>query len=532
MGEREDCCTMDREKALEKIWDKVKRKHFFPEIPPPRIGNCNDRVAITMVEKQIVINDGFCDRLKGKMSDEDVLEGILDHGISHYTYCPWDFYTHLSLYNEARKVIKKSDLAKRATDMFIDVVADTYCVKQKQTTLPALYRHMQKGRTGDLIASIYQTIWGVDMKVRGYEEVTKRLSGIPYLNRKEWGRSIKRFARGLGHILEMEENLEKKDCSTCSMSGRDLQSYSLEEIDQGLKEFALAVSDMGDFQKSVEDYLEDFKERGYFGVGRGAGDGITADILYYMKLAENYSLPLQKLPSKKNGILHPHSHIPWEIGSPIQDIDLWTSFGRIMPGISKIWKKKEGEIQREKEAAPDCLIVIDSSSSMTNPHDHLSYAVLGAGCAVDAYLKSGSKVAVYNFSDARAGGKLILEFNDQRAMIYSALCKYFGGGTAFRLKDLESLLEKGEKPDVFIITDMKISNLEFLVNFLRKIDNRVTAVHIGDNDYTARFKRSLSGRENIRVYPINQKEDIPRIVLGRVGEIIASPRTREKGVQR
>lgn len=86
--------------------------------------------------------------------------------------------------------------------------------------------------------------------------------------------------------------------------------------------------------------------------------------------------------------------------------------------------------------------------------------------------------------------------------------------------------------DVFVITDMKISNLKFLVNFLRKIDNRVTVVHIGENDYAAGFKRSLSVIENIRVYPFNQKEDIPRIVLGRVGEYIAGPRVGEKGFQR
>lgn len=40
-------------------------------------------------------------------------------------------------------------------------------------------------------------------------------------------------------------------------------------------------------------------------MGRGAGDSITADILYCIKLVENYSLPLQKFPSKENGTTHP-----------------------------------------------------------------------------------------------------------------------------------------------------------------------------------------------------------------------------------
>ena len=83
------------------------------------------------------------------------------------------------------------------------------------------------------------------------------------------------------------------------------------------------------------------------------------------------------------------------------------------------------------EGTPDCLIAIDSSGSMINPRKSLSYAVLGAACATNAYLQNDSKVAVYNFSDAPMGGKDILNYTDRREDIYRVLCKYFGGGTAW-----------------------------------------------------------------------------------------------------
>ncbi len=94
-------------------------------------------------------------------------------------------------------------------------------------------------------------------------------------------------------------------------------------------------------------------------------------------------------------------------------------------------KGREGE--RSKET-PDCLIAIDSSGSMINPRKSLSYAVLGAACAADAYLQNDSKVAVYNFSDAPMGGKDVLNYTDRREDIYRVLCKYFGGGTALDLR--------------------------------------------------------------------------------------------------
>src|SRR4030066_1028810 len=233
-------------------------------------------------------------------------------------------------------------------------------------------------------------------------------------------------------------------------------------------------------------------------MGRGQGAPIDADILFYMKLAESYSIPLRKVPLEKKGYLHRHSHSPWEVGSPFQDMDIWTSFGKIMPGITQIWKKREGKGRGKIEGTPDCLIAIVSSGSMINPRKNLSYAVLGAACAANAYLRNDSKVGVYNFSDAPMGGKEILNYTDKREHIYFALCKYFGGGTALDLEDLTPLIQRKRNLDLFIITDMKITNLETLIGFLGQIQNRITAVHIGENPYAVRFEKAVEKRKSTR----------------------------------
>jgi hypothetical protein len=271
----------------------------------------------------------------------------------------------------------------------------------------------------------------------------------------------------------------------------------------------------------VEDLADELKEAGYSmegGMGRGRGSPLDADVLFYMKLAENYSLPVRKTIVDKKGSLHPHSHSPWEIGSPYHDVDVWTSFGKIMPGITQIWKKREGKGRGKVEGVPDCLIAVDSSGSMINPRKSLSYAVLGAACAADAYLRNDSRVAVYNFSDAPMGGKEVLDYTKKREMIYRSLCKYFGGGTALDLEDLIPLVQRSKNLDLFVITDMKITNLETLIGYFAQINNRITAVHIGENPYTARFEKAAESKKNISLFAVKRKEDIPNIVLGKIKE--------------
>jgi len=162
-----------------------------------------------------------------------------------------------------------------------------------------------------------------------------------------------------------------------------------------------------------------------------------------------------------------------------------------MPGVTQVWKRQEGRGKRKVESVPDCLIAIDSSGSMINPRKNLSYAVLGAACAADAYLRNHSRVAVYNFSDAPMGGKDILNYTHRRDDIYRVLCKYFGGGTALDLDDLMPMIEGRRNLDLFIITDMKITNLETLTGFFEKIQNRITTVHIGENLMRQDLRRPL-----------------------------------------
>ncbi len=508
---------------LREIWAKVRTKHFFPELPDPTISDLMDRVALETKSKQITLSQSFIEEAAKRLQPEKVIEALLDHGVAHYTYCPWDFHTHLMLYQEAKKVLKDKEMAQKSTDYFMDVVADTHCFKEKDTPISELYSRMERGVLDEAVHALYQRIWGEDLSIQGYEEIARKLSRIPYLNRKPWPESIRRFSKIIQGLLELEKKSGTLN-QPSPMGQNDFGRYTEQELDQGLKEFAMSTGNPGAFTEVVRDFEEELKEAGFdtsSSMGLGPGSPLDADLLFYMKLAENYSLPIKKAPIEKSGSLYPVSHSPWELGKPFRDIDPWTSFGKIMPAITQIWERREGDTFGEEEGTPNCIVVIDSSGSMTNPRQQLSYAVLGAACASDAYLRNDAKVAVYNFSDAHHGGRKTLDYTRHRKRIYESICHYFGGGTRLDIKDLDSLQEPSQ-PDIFIITDMQITNLEALIGYLNGHENRVTAVHIGENRHVMQFKKSMGIRKNISIYSVQKKQDIPKIVLGKIREYFRS----------
>jgi len=510
------------QELLEQLWPEVRRRHLFPEIPMPRFDSNHSSVAMEMRNKQIILNLEYIRTMSTLLPAKTVLEALLDHGISHYTCCPWDLSTHLRFYARAKEILGEGELARRATDLFMDIVADTHAVKERQSSLPLLYKNGIRTGLEEIICSLYQRIWGIDLGCPMEDETVSRLATIPYLDKRRWMASLNRFIRGIRPLLEESDSPTPDEHTRMGKHG--FQQYAPEDIEQALRDFAVEAESPEQFADVLEDLqteLKAVKQDVDEGMGHGAGSPVDANRLYYMKLAENYALPLRKKDMKGSGYLHPHSHRPWEVCKPFQDLDPWCSFGKYLPGITQIWERREGQIYGKKQKTPNCLVIIDSSGSMVDPRTHLSYAVLGGGCAADTYLRHDAEVAVYNFSDALAGGKEYLPCTRSRSLIYKVLCRYFGGGTALDIDEVTAVAEESEA-DIFLITDMQITNLDQTISRFSSLQNRVTAVHVGKKSGALRFIKASVKKQNISVFGVNSSNDIPRIVLGSVRNYLAA----------
>lgn len=506
---------MNWQEVMTDVWPRVRQKHLWPELAMPVVDEIDTPAAMRMHDKQITLNIESCRTLSEHLPPETVVEALLDHGVSHYTRCPWDFATHLQLYAAAKAELGRKSLAKLATDAFINVVANTSCVKDVPTPIPDIYRYLGGGALEGALTALYTSIWGINLDGSGDPALVRRLARIPYLDRQQWTQSLRRFARLLQPLFESEMRQQRPNPLAFGRHGLD--SYSQEEALQGLQAFAQHVPDIEQFREVVGDFTEDLSRLG-FGAGRGRRKTVDADVLYYMQLAQTYHLPVRQLPMTRNGTLEPYSHVPWEASKPIQDIDLWTSFGKLLPGVSQTWVRREGVTFGHREGTPDCLVILDSSGSMTNPREHLSFAVLGAGCAVEAYLRREANIAVYNFSDAYADGKTVRPFSTDRQAIYHDLCVYHGRGTSLKMRDVEALRRTATSPvpDLLLITDMQIANLEEVMSYFAGIEGRITVIHIGENNAIDRFRHVTCHHPRLQMFGVQDRKDIPQIVLGQV----------------
>jgi len=504
---------MNLQDVIKNVWPEVRKRHLFPELPTPEIVEAGEEaVAIQMQGKTIQIDAETLMALSQVMPVEDAASAMLDHGVSHHTVCPWDFETHLKLYAQLKPVLLDGDVVKQVVNYFMDVVADTHAVRERDSKLADVYRQLPADPVSNVVRALYQRLWGKDLGVKDASEAD-RLARIPYLDASHWGESIRSFAQVMGPLINKMGEGEGGEGSGGMMGDHGLDQYSAGEIEDALEAF----SEQGfyAFRAMVDDFKDELEKKGMMPhMGRGKGTPSDADMLYYMKRAAAVRLPVHTRPLERVGGEQPFSHIPWEIGKPVQDIDVWTSFGKVLPGVSQMWKWQEGETHGNDDGIPDCVIVVDSSGSMTDPNKELSHAVLGAGCAADAYLRKGRRVAVYNFSDATSGGKEILDFDRDRNKVFWALCRYFGGGTSLQIQDLVPLVK--DDVDIFLITDMQITNLDVLMQFFAKSKSRITAVHIGQNQEVERFRSQVQNMEHICVYAVERAEDIPSIVIGEV----------------
>ncbi len=512
---------------LLKIWKDVKERFLFPESPDPEFTELPSPFpAMVIHNRRILINQKFILKYSSRLPLSNLLEGILTHGLAHHAVCPWDLKTHIQLFSEALKITQDAGHARFVTDLFLDTVVDSYCISRGWEKIITILDSIAGGLLHQkILFQLYQSIWGP-------EELTTEsvldpatieyLAEIDYLERTSWTKSIRKMARALRNHLP--RILKGCNLPVPLMGFHDLLSYNSHELMTSLEALAQEIEDPQYFNemfssiKSAYGKLTDGNPSGR--MGRSLGHETKASPLFYMALAEKYRMRVRKMEIKKDGALYPFSHEQWSVSDPFYDIDIWNSLGRILPPITVKWKKIEGEVHVTQEKVPDCMIMIDSSGSMPDPSKKLSYAVLGASCAADAYLREGASVSVYNFSDAPAGNRKLIIESRNRIEIYEALCTYFGGGTAIEINLLAKLLTD-KHLDIFLITDMEITNLENLVRLFKGLRNvRVTAVYIGEKKGVEWFQKAARGLTNVSIYGIEKPKDIMKIVLGQIDKYI------------
>jgi vacuolar-type H+-ATPase subunit F/Vma7 len=508
-------------------WRKIRRKYGNPNLPEPIVGDDGFKGTsvhtsfINLEDKQTHISESFVKMLQELgVEPEDSIEAIEEHEINHHVFCPWDLATHLRFYKEVKPITEDQKKTWHAVNLFEDVVLNTNVVGTGQSKLPILYRAMPKEGVDRVVAGLYERTWKHEMNVgklsRDEAEAADRLAELPYLARAEWNATAPQFASLVLPFLKQPPG----SGGACGHGGLD--GYTEEDKIKAMKQLIKEMP-KGEFQELMEDFegeMEKAVER-YVGKDKGGivpREAKKGDLLYYMLTADNHSIYINKKPVKKSGNLFPNETREWEAGEPVAEINPFASFGKIgIPGITKKWVHTDIAGSHEGQDVPDLTLLVDSSGSMVDPSEELSYAVLGAGVAADSYLRKGRDVAVYNFGHAQMGQELVVPFTRDRKAIYSGLVHYFDApDTTIDTAKVRKLAEGRDKPDVILISDMQITNAGDVIKYISEGSNRFTMVHIGGTQQTAQNLRKAVDSKKATVYPVTRVEDIPKIIVGKV----------------
>lgn len=521
----------DLQKLLEEEWQAVRKNFYFPQLSQPKLTEDVPNGQIDFSNLQITLNPKYLEKLAKDGCDEKTsLNAILSHEVGHFVYNPGSLTQLIRLHKIAREKLDE-EKAFHVRQSFSNVQNNTNLVQNMSCSsiIAALKPEVVNAVGSDkIIFGLYQELWKKDLGVKLDEkekEVVDKLKKIDYLNRKKQEQSFKEFIDIIKeHITGAEAEHNSNMCI-----------FSEDQLKQTLKKFA-KDSEPGEFEKTAEEILNEYTKKGrkkeadkkentneskekkqVTSAGVGKGTLILAGN-FYSALAENFSVPIRKKQLQENGSLYPYSHEEFSFDDRISDMDVYSS-QRILPGITKKWIMKEGDLINDFSGIPNSVIIKDNSPSMTNyqnPEETVSTSVLGTTVISNAYLNNNAKVAVYIFGSYDE----LVGLTKDKEVVHKEIRKYSrNGGTIFNRQLLESYLAANSQPfDLSIISDMEINNLDDFVLHILKLP-AIHRIHLlytnpGKIGVVNTIAEKIKGKENVAIMPLISYKDIKHIVMG------------------
>ncbi len=530
------------DKNLEKImgreWEQVRKGFYYPQLPQPKLVENIPNGCIDIKSLQTKVSETFIKDLREKgVPENESLNEVLTHELTHFMKYPGSVLNVLRLQKAGRDYADDSKVSELRT-AFTEAQTNIYMVKEKNhpstVKMRRVVRPDENDSFGRLMYGLYQEIWKQDLgvKLNGEERaLVKKLKDIDFLDKKQELNNFKRFVQTLKDYQPSQDKQggdgknqqqgqgggQGKNYGQCQ--GNQLGMFDDNQIREGIRQFAQECDNPGEFEDIVKEILSQEEEKQKEVQSHGINPGTDRRAMmfaknFYTALAENYSIPIRKKPMKKNGSLYPHSHDSFSVSDPLSELDPFSTPG-ILPGITKKWQRKEGEVATDFESVPDSIITIDNSGSMPNPEESISVPVLGGTAISNAYLINDAKVAVYSFG----GNDNLQNLTANREVIHRALRGYTGGGTRFNPHFLESVLKEHDREfDISVISDMAIGNLDSFIDTVLKIPkiHRIHLIYTNDEamEYVNQLKSKFGRQENIAILPLLYEKDINKIVMG------------------
>lgn len=437
---------------------------------------------------------------------EDYALEILAHEIGHHVLVPASVTDQFRLLARIRAGLPTLERhAPMVANLYADLIINDRLQRQSDLRLADIYRKLAARGTGghrsevwNLYLRIYENLWKLEPGNLGGQKGDARSEGDAWLGARlvrvyanDWLAGAGRFATLLLHYLvedadAMEDAVRRLLDTSSAAEGSEPFGGATIEADEaqgarhpaedpavtGVDEDHVAREGSAAQPSDEASQQASGQAREPFAYGeilRAAGlrvDDHEAAVHYYRERALPFLVPFpqRQVPDSPEPQLEGLE--PWETGDPLDELDGLQSVlqsPRVIPGLTTVRRQYGEEPGQVAQRRPvDLDLYVDSSGSMPNPQQRVSYLSLAGAVIALSALRAGSRVQVTLWSGKNEFLHTRGFVRDERDIL-RVLTGFYGGGTTFPIHRLrETHLGKGrhERPaHILMISDDGITTM-------------------------------------------------------------------------
>jgi hypothetical protein len=418
---------------------------------------------------------------------------ILAHEIGHHVYTPADLDDYARMIARMRWGLPtKEHLAPFISNLYTDLLINDRLQRSAGLSMAEVYLALGSDAVDPLwtlYMRIYELLWRLERGTLAKGKLTDALQGDAHLGARlirsyarEWLAGSGKFAAlCLPYLLEDEAQATQERLK----GWRDTQNAGAGGVPHGLTEMdgderAAAQHPANDPELSGLGPPADKPGQGgshgqarepfqYGEILRALGLPLSeheAAIRYYRERAAPYLVPFPARRRPESTEPLPEGLEPWDLGAPLEEAD-WTESvmlsPTIIPGmttVQRVWGTTEGS--QPKREPLDLDLYVDSSGSMANPQQTVSYLTLAGAIVALSALRAGSRVQATLWSGTQQYQTTAGFISDEHRIL-EILTGYIGGSTAFPIHVLRETF-KGRGPashpaHILVISDGGVTTM-------------------------------------------------------------------------
>lgn len=449
---------------------------------------------------------------------EDYAVEILAHEIGHHVLAPANLTDHLRSLARIRWALPTVEAyAPLVANLYTDLLINDRLQRAQSLRLADVYRKLRtesdksesavrkggrsNGTVWRLYLRIYEVLWSLERGSLGGGATDDRLEGDAWLGARlvrsyanDWLKGSGRFAalllphllddqkaeaamagwhdtRGAGTGSEpsgaVEQDADEREsphpATEADLSGDEAGAEAPSKHRMSKPRVEVSASP---HERARGQAREPFE---YGAILKSAGLNLTdheVAVRYYRERARPQLIPFPSRRRPEGTDPLPEGLDPWDFGHSLEQVDWLQSVlvsPHVIPGLTTVqraWGVAEGAWP--SRVPMDLDLYVDSSGSMPNPQQRVSYLALAGAILSLSALRSGGRVQVTLWSGQRQF-LVTPGFCRDETAILRVLTGFFGGGTQFPLHLLRETYAQrpaGNRPvHLMVISDDGVSTL-------------------------------------------------------------------------